>query len=109
MAYNTTIWQNGTTPINAANLNHIEGGINTLDNNIGTKTQAVYDNTATYAVGSVVLYQNFLYRCITAVETPENFDSTKWTRTNILDVIKNANDYINTSALYINGNKVIWD
>ena len=46
---------------------------------------ANYDNTATYAVGDLCFYQstvysNALYVCNTAISTPEDFDSTHWTR-----------------------------
>lgn len=37
-----------------------------------------YDATSTYAVDSYVIYENVLYKCITAVTTPESFDDTKW-------------------------------
>ena len=37
-----------------------------------------YSNTATYAVGDKVNYNNCMYKCITAVETAEDFDPTKW-------------------------------
>jgi len=48
----------------------------------------VYDNTATYAVDDIVIYQNNLYICKTAVDTPEAFDSTKWEKTSIIKLIK---------------------
>lgn len=37
-----------------------------------------YSSSATYAVGDKVNYQNCMYKCITAVETAETFDPTKW-------------------------------
>ena len=37
-----------------------------------------YSSSATYAVDSVVNYDNKMWKCITAVETAEEFDSTKW-------------------------------
>ena len=46
-----------------------------------------YDNTATYALDAIVLYQGKLYKCTTAVETAEDFDDTKWTRTKIVDLL----------------------
>ena len=36
-----------------------------------------YDNTLTYAVGDVVIYQGQVYKCKTAVTVAEDFDSTK--------------------------------
>ena len=46
-----------------------------------------YDNTATYTVNDYVIYQTILYKCTTAVTIPEDFDSTKWTRVLITDVM----------------------
>lgn len=37
-----------------------------------------YDATQTYAVDAYVIYQNILYKCTTAVSSPEPFDNTKW-------------------------------
>lgn len=59
-----------------------------------------YSNQLTYAVGDLVIYDHKLYRCITAVSSAENFDSTKWTQASVSDtfydkyhsVIPNANN-----------------
>lgn len=37
-----------------------------------------YSSSATYAVNSVVNYDGKMWKCVTAVETAEEFDSTKW-------------------------------
>ena len=47
-----------------------------------------YDNTSTYEVNDFVIYDNTLYKCITAVDTAEDFDSEKWVATTITDEIK---------------------
>ena len=44
-----------------------------------------YDDTATYAVGDLCIYENVLYRCVTAVTAAEAFDSAKWTATTVED------------------------
>lgn len=41
-------------------------------------TAPTYDNTTTYAVTDHVVYSGKEYRCITAVETAEAFDNSKW-------------------------------
>ena len=41
----------------------------------------------TYEVGDFVIYQENLYQCITAINTPAAWDSTKWTRALITDVM----------------------
>lgn len=38
----------------------------------------VYSSSATYAVNSIVNYDSKMWKCVTAVETAEAFDSTKW-------------------------------
>ncbi len=47
-----------------------------------------YDNTSTYKVNDFVIYDNTLYKCITAVDTAEDFDGEKWVATTITDEIK---------------------
>ena len=37
-----------------------------------------YSDSSTYAVGDFVIHNSFLYRCETAVESAEAFDSNKW-------------------------------
>ena len=50
-----------------------------------------YKNTKTYAVGDLCIYDNVLYKCITAVETAESFDVSKWEPTNVLSEIAEQN------------------
>lgn len=61
----------------------IIGAINTLLANFAS----VYDSTATYAVNDVVTYNGALYKCTTAVESAESFDSAKWTQTTVVELI----------------------
>jgi len=51
-------------------------------------TPNVYSASATYAVGDVVIYQNQLYRCTTAIGTAEAWDSTHWELTNVVELAK---------------------
>jgi len=56
-----------------------------------------YDNTATYAVWDIVMYKGDRYSCSTAVSTPEDFDSTKWTKVGVqhdLDYMQSEIDYL---------------
>lgn len=57
---------------------------------------AAYDNTATYAVGDYVYYNNLIYKCNTAVTTAEDFDSQKWTQKTYIEYMT---DMIVGSAL----------
>lgn len=40
-----------------------------------------YDNTATYAVGDYCIHENTLYRCITAISSPEEWTAAHWIAT----------------------------
>lgn len=46
-----------------------------------------YDNTATYAVGDYTVHGGLLYKCTTAVSTAEDFDSSKWTATTVMQEV----------------------
>lgn len=60
----------------------------------------LYDSTLTYSIGEVVIYNNKLYRCSTAITTPEAWDSTHWTQTTI------AGEFVNLhGSQSISGNK----
>lgn len=49
-----------------------------------------YDNTLTYSVGDVVIYNNTLYKCTTAVTAAEDFDITKWTAITLVTYIQSS-------------------
>ena len=46
-----------------------------------------YDATKTYAVDALVIYENQLYKCTTAITTAEQWDSTKWKATTLAEEI----------------------
>ena len=80
----------GSTPMSAYVFNlmqtNIENAINQNADNIGGEN---YDNTKTYALGDIVIYQGQLYVCTTAISIAEDFDSTKWTAINLIEIIDN--------------------
>lgn len=89
MSYTKTNWQdlpNTTTPINATRLNNIENGIANADGAIDVDA---YSNSSTYNVGDYCIYNNKLYVCNTQILTPESFNASHWTQTNIIDEINN--------------------
>lgn len=47
----------------------------------------VYDSSATYAVGAYAIYQNTLYKCITAINVGEPFDASKWTSVKVMSEV----------------------
>ena len=57
-----------------------------------------YDNSSTYSVGDYTRYLDKVYKCNTAIETAEDFDSSKWTQSTVLDYLKDALNIPNTGA-----------
>ena len=49
-----------------------------------------YSDESTYAVGDYVTFNAKSYRCITAIVTPEEFDSEKWDEIKVLDELASA-------------------
>lgn len=45
----------------------------------------VYDSAQTYEVGSYAIYQNTLYKCVTAINVGEAFDPAKWTSVKVMN------------------------
>ena len=79
------------------NLNGIT--VDVCDANARDMIGDEYDATATYAVGEYCIYNNTMKKCITAVSTPEAFDSEKWINTTIQEVLEAANTKIGTASL----------
>ena len=79
------------------NLNGIT--VDVCDANARDMIGDKYDATATYAVGEYCIYNNTMKKCITAVSTPEAFDSEKWINTTIQEVLEAANTKIGTASL----------
>lgn len=68
----------------------ITGAINELHTINGYSYDA-YDDTATYAVGDLCIYNNALYKCTTAITTPEAWNASHWTATSLADEISELN------------------
>ena len=62
-----------------------------------------YDNSKSYAVGDYCIYNNKLYRCITAIESAEAFNIAKWEQTTVGNEVSqlNSNLTLNTTAGYL--------
>lgn len=65
----------------------ITGAINEHHSVIGYNYDA-YDDTATYSVGDLCIYNNTLYKCTTAITTAEAWNASHWTATSIADEIE---------------------
>lgn len=80
-----------STPINATNLNVMTNAIDGLDDRVVESRNdivkilgnmaAEYDETSTYDVGSYVIYNGLLYKCIVPIEAGEVFNPDKWEKT----------------------------
>ena len=64
-------------------LQYLFGAVSAIVGSIANE----YDATQTYVVDAYVIYQNILYKCTTAVSSPEPFDNTKWSAVLIVDEI----------------------
>lgn len=60
------------------------------DKNVYTLIADEYDSSKTYDLGDYCIYDYTLYKCFIAVTNPEDFDSTKWERKTLIDIIKNS-------------------
>ena len=97
----------GTNLDGMANLiGQISGGSEKLNS---TQAADAYDPTATYAVGDKVSYAGNVYSCISAISTPEAWDSTHWDQVDPIqdqvDDVRNTLTQLEDSiAIIINGN-----
>lgn len=57
-----------------------------------------YNNSSTYSVGDYTRYLDKVYKCNTAIETAEDFDSSKWTQSTVLEYLKDALNIPNTGV-----------
>jgi hypothetical protein len=65
-----------------------------------------YDSTSTYNVGDYVIYNNILYRCITAITVPESFDGTHWARTTVEEIIAQVNSNLSDINKYFKASEM---
>lgn len=80
------------------NLNfgdNLTDGVNILSVLLGAEP---YVNTRTYAVGEYCIYEKQLYKCTTAVSSAEDFDSDKWTLTNVKTELTELNSSLTPFA-----------
>ena len=68
---------NAVNKVSDTDMNEIKDTVNSTIEGIGFDSDT-YSNTSTYAVGDMVIYNNAIYKCNTAIAVGENFDSSKW-------------------------------
>lgn len=69
--------------------------LNDKANTILSDIAAVYDSTATYAIGDLCIYQNALYKCTTAITAAEAWNAAHWTATTLDDMTVKYGDIVN--------------
>lgn len=107
--------------VTSINKNYVYSGTewleysDALDNSCEDMISDQYDSTQTYAVGDYCIYNNTLYKCITAIGTAEEFNLEHWVPTKTSDELEklscvnvtatgqDLNDY-KTRGLYWFGN-----
>ena len=62
--------------------NKLDELISAVTPNVPGFVSDAHDPTDTYAVGDYAIHENILYRCTTAISTPEAWNSAHWTPTN---------------------------
>lgn len=67
----------------------------TLGNNIAQP----YSEEATYQIDDYCIYENKLYRCVTAIEEAEAWNEEKWTFVTVMDSITNVASQMNPAAI----------
>ena len=75
------------------------GEVFIIDQGVVTKVIAnKYNPTQTYDVGDYVINVDKLYKCITAVVEPEEFDNTKWENVKLANEVQSLNEIVPTKA-----------
>lgn len=62
----------------------------------------IYSDESTYSVGAVVIYNNTLYECATAVTTAEEFDPDKWQARTFEELLARKQDKFNVGGIVKN-------
>lgn len=89
----------GATPLSSLVMNTMQDNIeDAIDQNVSNIGGEEYDETATYEEGDIVKYEGQLYICIEAIDTPEEWDSTKWNATDVLSSAGGNEVAIGTNA-----------
>lgn len=62
-----------------------------------------YDSASTYVVGQIVLYDNALYRCVSVIDTPEEWTAAHWSQIYVGDELRQLHIQVNTLELLEKG------
>ena len=84
---------NASMDINNASLDVTFGEVYEIDKGMPAAIIAnLYSSQSTYSPGDYVIYRIRLYKCLVAIETPEEFDSTKWELVKVAEELKEKAD-----------------
>ena len=86
-----------------ADISDINGNMDLIDAEAGkvrANVAANYDSSETYAVGDYCLHDGNLYKCTTAISSPESWTAGHWTQIKIAGELSSLSDQIgNLSSL----------
>jgi hypothetical protein len=74
-------------------------GYKVMDGDLRVAVAPEYDPTSEYAVGAIVMHEDALYKCNTAIETGgEAWNASHWTATTVADEVEGAVDVAYNSS-----------
>ena len=82
-----------------ADISDINGNMDLIDAEAGkvrANVAANYDSSETYAVGDYCLHDGNLYKCTTAISSPESWTAGHWTQIKIAGELSSLTDQIGT-------------
>lgn len=69
-----------------------------------------YSTTQSYKIGDLCIYNNVLYRCTTAIDEGEAWNSSHWEQTNLGDEVRKpevySTDEVDTGKIWVDGKEI---
>jgi len=106
VATEKTALQNSISSLSTSTTN----SINELNTNKNTMISDGYSNTKVYKIGDLCIYNDTLYRCTTAIDEGEAWNSSHWEQTNLGDEVRkskvHSTEEVDTGEIWIDGKKI---
>ena len=64
--------------------------VNNIVSEVGISDYEEYDPSITYEIGAIRTYQGKLYKCISDIISPEQFNNSNWVETSVNEIITNS-------------------
>ena len=84
--------------LHSGQISVLQQGVGNLGDRVDVLDAAIttdaYSASSTYAVNDYCIYENVMYKCITAIETPEAFTPSHWQATSIEGELNELNSSI---------------